>query len=394
MGYLFRQRYTRGGVTHKSEKWYGEYRDKNGKIRRVPLSTDKQAAKAMLADLERVAERRKAGLIDDYADARKAVTGGMVAEYLSHLALKGDGERHIADTTRLLNTVIRECGFATLADLRADTLDGFLARLKKRGRSARTINTYRQAAMGFGNWLVRLKKAMPFNPLAESTKAQGETRVKRRALPLDDLRRLLDVARTRPLRDRQMVRSGVNKGTLTANVRPDVRAKMDRQGRMRVLLYRAAFYTGLRRGELKALRVNHMSLDGNGPFLRLPGAFTKNKQQATLPLLPDFAVELRDWIRDEGISPGGVVFPVGPDVAKHLKRDLRAAGIPVIDDQGRIFDFHALRKCTGTYLNKLGVPITTAKEMLRHSTVELTAGVYNDGDLHDLRGAVEKLPSL
>jgi len=73
---------------------------------------------------------------------------------------------------------------------------------------------------------------------------------------------------------------------------------------------------------------------------------------------------------------------------------LRAAGIPVTDDQGRIFDFHAFRKCTGTYLNKLGVPITTAKEILRHSTVELTAGVYNDGDLHDLRGAVGQLPSL
>jgi len=81
MGYLFRQRYTRGGVTHKSEKWYGEYRDKDGKVRRVALSTDKQAAKAMLSDLERVAERRKAGLIDDYADARKTDTGGLVAEY-------------------------------------------------------------------------------------------------------------------------------------------------------------------------------------------------------------------------------------------------------------------------------------------------------------------------
>jgi len=205
------------------------------------------------------------------------------------LDLKGDGDRHIADTKRLLNTVIRECGFASLADLRADTLDGFLASLKKRNRSARTINTYRQAAIGFGNWLVRPKKFMPFNPLAESTKAHGETRVKRRALPLDDLRRLLDVARTRPLSDRQMVRSGVNKGTLAANVRPVVRAKMVRQGRLRVLLYRTAFYTGLRRGELKALRVNHLTLDGPVPCLKLPGAFTKKSSKPRFrcgPTLP------------------------------------------------------------------------------------------------------------
>ena len=99
---------------------------------------------------------------------------------------------------------------------------------------------------------------------------------------------------------------------------------------------------------MKALRVNHLTMDGPAPCLKLPGAFTKNKQQATLPLRPDFAGELRDWILDERLSPGDVVLPVGRDVAKHLKRDLRAAGIPVTDDQGRIFDFHAFRKCTGT----------------------------------------------
>jgi hypothetical protein len=36
----------------------------------------------------------------------------------------------------------------------------------------------------------------------------------------------------------------------------------------------------------------------------------------------------------------------------------------------------------------------TAKELLRHGTVELTAGVYNDEESHDLRAAVLKLPSL
>ena len=85
MAPLFRQRYSRGGAIPKSEKWYGEYRDKDGKIRRVPLSTDKQAAEAVLADLKREVERRKAGFTDDYADARKAPIEGMVAEYLDNL---------------------------------------------------------------------------------------------------------------------------------------------------------------------------------------------------------------------------------------------------------------------------------------------------------------------
>ena len=52
-------------------KWYGEVPDpKGGKPKRVPLSTDKQAARAMLRDLERQVERRKAGIIDEHAEGR------------------------------------------------------------------------------------------------------------------------------------------------------------------------------------------------------------------------------------------------------------------------------------------------------------------------------------
>lgn len=32
------------------------------------------------------------------------------------------------------------------------------------------------------------------------------------------------------------------------------------------------------------------------------------------------------------------------------------------------------------------------KEFLRHSTVELATGVYNDEELHDLRGTAGMLP--
>src|SRR5262249_55225245 len=50
-------------VRLKSRKWYGQYRAADGRRRRVPLSTDKQSAKAMLAALERREEQAKAGLV-------------------------------------------------------------------------------------------------------------------------------------------------------------------------------------------------------------------------------------------------------------------------------------------------------------------------------------------
>ena len=48
MGAIFKQRWTRDGVTREARKWYGEYRDETGTVRRVALSPDKQAARALL----------------------------------------------------------------------------------------------------------------------------------------------------------------------------------------------------------------------------------------------------------------------------------------------------------------------------------------------------------
>ena len=109
--------------------------------------------------------------------------------------------------------------------------------------SARTKNTHRQAVLGFGNWCVK-KGKLEFNRLERGTMAVGDTVVKRRALPLDQLRTLLEVARQRPLREKQKVRLGPNKGRCVANVRSAARANLERQGRLRALSYQTVFYTG------------------------------------------------------------------------------------------------------------------------------------------------------
>lgn len=397
MGNVFRQQFTQNGKTKKSRKWYGQYRDAAGKLRRVALSTDKQAAQSMLRDLERKAERQKAGLIDEHAETRQLSVEGFVTDYLDYMRLKGNGERHVADTRRLLLKSVDACGFELLSDFKPGPLDRFLAGMMKKDgtqASARTKNTHRQSIMGFANWLVKSRKALPINPLANSTKASGGASIKRRAVSVEELKTLMLVALERPLQERMRIRMGPMKGALDAKVRPAVRERLERQGRLRVLLYKAAFYTGLRRGELRALKVHHLRLMGDEPSLTLPGNMTKNKEDADIPLRRDFASELLAWIEGEGMRGTDTVFPVGRDVAKHLKRDMRAAGIPIVDERGRVFDFHAFRKCTGTYLNKLGVPITTAQLLMRHSTVDLTANVYNDGELHDKREAVDLLPAL
>lgn len=397
MGYVFKQKYKRkNGQSGVSKKWYGEYRDKDGKLRRVPLSTDKQAAQSMLRDLERHAERAKSGLVDEFAESRKLPIDELVSAYLADMALRGRGERHRQDTERLLSIVIRKCGFETLGALNAGKLDAFLASLTKpdgKPASARTRATYRQAVLGFSNWLAR-KGKIEFNPLLRSTKPEGDSVLTRRALKVKDLKRLLEVARQRPLLEAKTVRRGPHQGKPVRNLRPEVTAAAVRLGRERVLIYKAAFYTGFRRKELRALLVGDFSLDGPNPRVFLPKERCKGKRDALLPLRADFAAELRAWVTDNGLTAASPLFTIPRDTAKNLRRDLKAAGIPYRDERGRVFDFHALRKCLASHLNAAGVPIVTAKEFLRHSTVELTAGVYNDEELHDLRGAADKLPGL
>ena len=388
MGYLFRQKWTRAGEVHKSKKWYGAYRDKDGKIRRVPLLTDKQSARAMLQKLEQSAERMKSGFSDEFVEAGQAPLPALVSDYIDDMKLRGRSERHREDTERLLNIVLRECGFDSLGSLNASKLDKFLARLKS---SARTKNTHRQAIMGFANWCVK-KRKLDYNPLSRSTKPEGNAVLMRRALSIDELRRLLEAAKLRlegtpdgafGAEQGQSGRPGPALGPGSTH-EAGARTSVDLQG---------GVDTGSRRGELREMRVYHLGLEGTKPKIHLPKELTKNGKDANIPLRTDFA---EDAVLDRGIEArvrGPALQGSEPDPLV-MQKDLELAGIAYRDDRGRVADFHSLRKCMATHLNKEGVPIVTAKELLRHGTVELTAGVYNDEESHDLRAAVAKLPPL
>ncbi len=79
-----------------------------------------------------------------------------------------------------------------------------------------------------------------------------------------------------------------------------------------------------------------------------------------------------------------------------LRGDLEVAGIPyaVEGPDGPLYaDFHALRHTYLTLLSRSGVDLRTASELAGHSTPELTAH-YSHVRLHDVAGAVEKLPNF
>ena len=77
-----------------------------------------------------------------------------------------------------------------------------------------------------------------------------------------------------------------------------------------------------------------------------------------------------------------------------LKRDLKTAGIPYVDENGLYADFHALRHTFITNIVKAGVNPKTAQSLARHSSIDLTMNVYTSLTVNDQASALESLPAV
>lgn len=79
---------------------------------------------------------------------------------------------------------------------------------------------------------------------------------------------------------------------------------------------------------------------------------------------------------------------------KTLQRDLEAASIPYVDEQGRYADVHVLRHTFITNMMKSGINPKTAQSLARHSTIDLTMNVYTKLTIADQATAIASLPGM
>jgi len=161
------------------------------------------------------------------------------------------------------------------------------------------------------------------------------------------------------------------------------------------MLYLVAANTGLRVAELASLTPEAFDLTSEPPTVECSPAYTKNGEEAILPLRSDLAATLGPWLSKE---PEGE--PVWPGTwakkasAKMLRVDLAAAGIDYEDASGRYADFHSLRHTFVSNLARAGVHPRTAQALARHSKIDLTMSVYTHTVICDLAAAVENLPPI
>ncbi len=421
-----------------SKKWYGQFTDFSGVVRRVPLSPNKAAAQQMLAELVRKGERKKAGLHDTFQDHAPTPISTHLEQWEASLSAGGAGVKHIRQTVVAVRSIFETCRIRTLSELDATKVEvaiaglrdsasplppldpnqqvftkkeaataagvsvvGFAAlvrrhrlaavgngkarryplatvealrRARPTGAGTRTANFYLGAVKQFCRWMVTNRR-MADNPLSHLARKNVE----------GDRRR-----QRRPLSQEEL-----RKLIVAASGSP--RTFRGLSGIDRSVLYATAAATGLRAAELASLTRVAFSLDATPPTVTLAACHAKNGKLAVQPLPPDLVVTLRSYL--DGRMPNNPVWPGTwfEKAAEVIRDDLELAGVPFViqePDGPQYADFHSLRHSYVALLDRSGATLKEAMQLARHSDPKLTAAVYGRSRLSDLGNTVAKLPAL
>jgi integrase len=355
---VYKPRRRVGGVLKISRVYRGRYRFGDmTKCAYVALGVaDKQVAERMLAQIVTEKQRESVGLIDPKAvrDGASRRLGEHVVDYSADLAKKGRDAKYIENVQRWIRKLASEGSWRRVSDI---TPDSFIAWRSRQSKAPRTLNHYLEATRAFLNWLEGVGR-INSNPLSRVQKVEerGQEKRVRRSLTDDEMKRLL-------------TSSGERK-----------------------LFYLTAVHTGLRRDESKKLEWGDVFL-GDKPSLRVRGSTTKNKKSCTIPMHPELAAEFRKIEVPANLALRVFVGAKYP-TRYTRQRDFKNAGIPHIDQHGRIADLHALRHTLNTRLQSAGVGMRTAMEVMRHSDPRLTSRTYTDAMALPTTEAIGMLPSF
>lgn len=367
-------------VCEISSHWYAYRRDGKKQIK-VRLYTDKAASLTEMAKMNTALERGQAGMIDPRRAHLERPALEHLEEFLPVMRSNGKSERDKDRKEAILRAFVGK--LRTLADLTTKAVDDYLAGTKG---SVGNKKKHLSAISIWVTWLLR-KDRIETNPLARiDVPTGGKKEKQRRALTLPLIQKLINAGRNRPLAA-FIKRYG-------PEVREPVRMELEKRGGERALIYKMAVYTGLRLGEIAALRPCHLELNRKPfPRLEIPGVATKNGQKARLLLVPSFATELAAWIKATGKGPDDMLFHVPQASVCIMRKDLKLAGIPYRTSQGDA-DFHSLRMTANVMLGQAGIPARIRQMFMRHSDIRLTMATYDDEAFLDLEMAVRAMEKL
>ena len=385
----------------ESSKWYIQYRDANGKKKRVPGYTDKESTLQLAAEIKRKTEQIQSGLADPHEKGKLLLLTNHLEGFRDYLNSKSDSENHVKQTCSRIKHVIEGCKFERWIDIVASNIVKWLAAQREAGKMGiKTSNYYLKAFKQFCSWLETdgrvPKKKNPVEHLS-TINADTDIRRERRAITPEEFTWLVKAANSGP--DIQCV-SG-----------PD-----------RAMLYILAAWTGYRREELASLTLKSFDLDGDPPTVQVKAGYSKRRRNDLVPLHPVVVEKLKVWLNSKGkIVLSGHLFNLRAkggrlrSTAKMMRLDLERARALWIDEakkddekrkhreesdflsyqdeKGAFADFHSHRHLFITSLAKAGIYPKLAQSMARHSDINLTMGIYSHVEVEEQAKAINSLPA-
>ncbi|MDY6954502.1 MAG: tyrosine-type recombinase/integrase [Thermodesulfobacteriota bacterium] len=385
------------GKPRRYQKWYAEFKCHRSRLRRVTAFADKKASEELGRKLEKlVAARLTGGMLSPSLSAwaetlpvaikKKLVEFDLlspetvasskslaehIADYKRYLKSNQNTRQHIRLVIARVEKIADECGFEFWSDITHGKAIQCLSDMRegKNGISIQTSNHYLVAIKSFCSWMVKDGRAMR-SPVQHISRLNPRTdrRHDRRELSPEEIRLLLEATRN---------------GEVVHGM----------TGHDREMLYRLALETGLRWAELRSLKPSSFSFDSRPPTVMVEAAYSKRRREDTLPLRPETARELKDYLAMK--LPSSPAFPMWKGRgAEMLREDLEAADIEYKDESGRFADFHSLRHSYISNLARSGVHPKVAQSLARHSTITLTMDRYCHTRLEDQVEALELLPDI
>lgn len=418
--HVFKDRRT--GASRQTSKYYIEFKDPSGRMRKMPGLSAKSATEEFGRKVDRLVACRVAGTRIDpdlvkwveslpqkvhqrllkfgLLDAQQVGTVRPLADHLADfeatLRAKNNTDAYVDQLVGRVRRLLDGCGFRYWSDLSASRIQTYLADLRRdtkeaRGISVQTSNFYLRAVQQFAKWMHRDRRAAE-SPVAHLSglNVRVDRRHDRRPLTVEEMIWLLDATESGP------ERAGVG-------------------GADRALTYRLAAETGLRAGELASLTVGSFSLDEDPPTVTVQAGYSKHRKQDVIMLKKGTAAFLKGRFAGRMPTVPAVRVLDRNCRTKVLRQDLgaaRAAWLAAEPDpqtrvemdgtdflmyrrrDGRFAGFHAFRSATGSFLNAGGVNMKVIQSILRHSDIGLTANTYSHAYREDEVQAVEKLPDL
>lgn len=236
------------------------------------------------------------------------------------------GDGHAEHIEEYLRAWVLALGLKTLSDIRQAPFDREVTRLGKT-LAPNTVNHRARCLTGLCTWAVR-EKYLPVSPIR--FQALDKTPVTERgAFTLDELRVLFQGAPWE-----------------------------------RSVLYRAAYYLRLRRGELASLRVRDASWTES--LIRLDYRNAKDRKTAFIPVPAALMADL--WAMAEGQPEEAPLIPFSKKkAARNLDRDMQRLGIQKLLS-GRRRDFHSLGASTATSMSRQKIAPALAQKTMRHKS--------------------------